>query len=383
MEAPLHPHHPIDPSRPTSPDPVYWVTPRHLAGDDGVLAERIGDTLTELGWRMWPTSRNTLLYVSPDGLRGAEWVLAAYPFELGGLPVAWQLSARPYPASVLTEWNAYFTGGGKVPDHSPRWSAHRPQRPRRDPRRERGRDHHAHCSGAGRPRTRYRYNYAIFSTSGFRPEAQDYALAHQISLIDLSAQDFAVLRNLVKTTADTIHAVLEVTPAAERPKVHEIRTYLRGPLLDMDAGDADLPDAIRGPLDYLAQALHSRSQLGLVLAFPAAPFVLGLASDDLYAFVDYARAHPTHAVRLRRINQAASHPVWELRSAEHPEAYALRFGLPERVEAWIVEQDEGMPSRTRYIKRSMLSTMTLYWMDGEHAQTFQLRYEPGELRLDG
>jgi hypothetical protein len=148
----------------------------------------------------------------------------------------------------------------------------------------------------------------------------------------------------------------------------------------MDAGYVELPDPIRAPLDYLTQALYSRSQLGLVLAFPAAPFVLGLASDDLYAFVDYARAHPTHAVRLRRIDQVASHPVWELRSARHPEAYALRFGLPERVEAWIVEQDEGMPSRTRYVKRSMLSTMTLYWMHGEHAETFQLRYEPGELR---
>lgn len=237
--------------------------------------------------------------------------------------------------------------------------------------------------GTGRPRTRYRYSYAIFSTSGFSPEAQDYALAHQISLIDLPAPDFAVLRNLVKTTADTIHAGLEVTPAAERPKAHEIRTYLRGPLLEMDVGDVDLSDTFRAPFDSLAQELRGRSHLGLVRAFPAAPFVLGLASDDLYAFVEYARAHPTHAVRLRRINQAASHPVWELRSAEHPEAYALRFGLPERVETWIVEQDEGMPARTRYVKRSMLSTMTLYWMDGEHAQTFQLRYEPGELRLDG
>ncbi|MCX5521383.1 restriction endonuclease [Streptomyces bobili] len=237
--------------------------------------------------------------------------------------------------------------------------------------------------GTGRPRTRYRYNYAIFSTSGFSPEAQDYALAHQISLIDLSAPDFAVLRNLVRTTADTIHAALEMTPAAERPQVREIRAYLRGPLLEMDADDVDLSDTFRVPLDYLAQTLHSRSRLGLVLAFPAAPFVLGLASDDLYAFVDYAKAHPTHAVRLRRIDQTASHPVWELRPAEHPEAYALRCGLPERVEAWIVEQDEGMPARTRYIKRSMLSTMTLYWMDGEHAQTFQLRYEPGELRFAG
>ncbi|WP_060888344.1 DUF317 domain-containing protein [Streptomyces caniscabiei] len=90
---------------------MYWVTPRHLAGDDDVLAERIGDTLLGLGWRMWPTSRHTLLYVSPDGLRGAEWVLAAHPFGLGGLPVAWQLSTRSDPASVMTEWNAYFTTG--------------------------------------------------------------------------------------------------------------------------------------------------------------------------------------------------------------------------------------------------------------------------------
>ncbi|MEU8787583.1 DUF317 domain-containing protein [Streptomyces sp. NPDC048637] len=107
----MYPHHPLDPFHPNSPDPTLWVTPRHLAGDDDALAERIGDTLTALGWRMWPTSRNTLLYVSADGLRGAEWILAAYPFELGGLPVAWQLSARPHPASAMTEWNAYFTAG--------------------------------------------------------------------------------------------------------------------------------------------------------------------------------------------------------------------------------------------------------------------------------
>ncbi|MEV5878001.1 DUF317 domain-containing protein [Streptomyces sp. NPDC052101] len=101
----------MDPSRPDSPDPAYWVTPRHLAGDDDALAERVAEALTGLGWRMWPTSRSTLLYVSPDELRGAEWIRASYPFELGGLPVAWQLSARSHAGSVMTEWNAYFTPG--------------------------------------------------------------------------------------------------------------------------------------------------------------------------------------------------------------------------------------------------------------------------------
>ncbi|MFJ2215031.1 DUF317 domain-containing protein [Streptomyces sp. NPDC101062] len=90
---------------------MYWVTPRHLAGDDGVLAENVADTLGGLGWHMWPTARNTLLYTRPDGLCGAEWILAANPFKLGGLPVAWQVSARPHAASAMTEWNAYFTTG--------------------------------------------------------------------------------------------------------------------------------------------------------------------------------------------------------------------------------------------------------------------------------
>nr|WP_240982349.1 DUF317 domain-containing protein [Streptomyces sp. S3(2020)] len=107
----MHSRHSDEPFPSDSQDPVYWVTPRHLAGDDGALAERVSDTLTGLDWRVWPTARDTLLYVSPDGLRGAEWLLASYPFELGGLPVGWQVSARSHTDSVMAEWNAYFTAG--------------------------------------------------------------------------------------------------------------------------------------------------------------------------------------------------------------------------------------------------------------------------------
>ncbi|WP_228022628.1 DUF317 domain-containing protein [Streptomyces acidicola] len=57
------------------------------------------------------SARSSLLYVSPDVLCGAEWILSAYPFELGGLPVTRQLSARSHVTSVMAEWNAYFTTG--------------------------------------------------------------------------------------------------------------------------------------------------------------------------------------------------------------------------------------------------------------------------------
>ena len=234
-------------------------------------------------------------------------------------------------------------------------------------------------TGPRRPRTQYRYSYAIFSTSGFSREAQEFALAHQISLVDLSVPDFRKLRDLVRTAAKDIHAALLAMPAADLPTMHKIRTYLRAPLLNLREEQAVMHPSVTAPLDTLANSLSSRSTLGLVLAFPAAPFVLGLASDDLSGFVRYALVHPTHSVRLRRLRQTAPHPVWQIRPQEAPGAYTLTFGLPEQVEAWILDQETSRSARTRAVKESMLSAMTLYWMDGDHAHTFQLRYATGEI----
>ncbi|MCZ4120254.1 hypothetical protein [Streptomyces sp. H39-S7] len=240
----------------------------------------------------------------------------------------------------------------------------------------------ATSSGPRRPRTRYRYSYAIFSTSGFTQDAQEFALAHQLSLVDLSVPDFKKLRNLVRTAAKDVHAAMKALPAADIPATNEIRNYLRRPLLDLWEEPVVSHPSLTIPLDVLAESLQSRSTLGLILAFPAAPFVLGLASDDLYAFVNYALEHPTHLVRLRRLRQSAPHHVWEIRALDAPDAYRLTFGLPQQVEAWILDQNAGAPSRTRWVKESILSAMTLYWMNGDHAHTFQLRYEASQF-LEG
>jgi hypothetical protein len=234
-------------------------------------------------------------------------------------------------------------------------------------------------SGPRRIRTQYRYSYAIFSTSGFSRDAQEFALAHQISLVDLSVPDFRNLCDLVRTAAKDIHGAMLAMPPADLPTMHTIRTYLRGPLLNLWEEQAVMHPSVTAPLDTLANSLSSRSTMGLVLGFPAAPFVLGLASDDLHGFVRYALQHPTHSVRLRRLRRATPHPVWQIRPVEDPGAYALTFGLPEQVEAWILDQETSRSARTRVVKESMLSAMTLYWMDGDHAHTFQLRYATGEI----
>ncbi|MER7718476.1 DUF317 domain-containing protein [Streptomyces flaveolus] len=125
MEAPLYPDFPFDPSTSGDDQPAFWVGPRHLAGDDGRLFDAVADTLTGLGWtsltivrgRHEPDEatedrqvlRSTVLHISPDALRWAQWCLADEPFHLGDLPIAWQISARADASSPLASWSSYFT----------------------------------------------------------------------------------------------------------------------------------------------------------------------------------------------------------------------------------------------------------------------------------
>ena len=125
MEALLYPDFPPDPSAPRRGQPAFWVGPRYLAGDDGRLYDAVADVLSGLGWtsltivrgRHEPDEspedrqvlRSTVLHISPDTLRWAQWSLADEPFHLGDLPIAWQISARADTSIPLAHWSAYFT----------------------------------------------------------------------------------------------------------------------------------------------------------------------------------------------------------------------------------------------------------------------------------
>lgn len=90
------------------------------------LAGQAGAQLTEAGWtsltlvrgRREPDEpvearqvvRSTVLYIAPNALAWAQWVLPDEPLLLGDLPIAWTVSARATP-SGLAQWTAYFTPG--------------------------------------------------------------------------------------------------------------------------------------------------------------------------------------------------------------------------------------------------------------------------------
>lgn len=125
MEALLSPDSPFDPSVAIGASSAYWVGPRHLAGDDGRPYDAVADRLAGIGWTSLTVVRgrreldepledhqvlrSTVLHISPDSLRWAQWVLPDEPFHLGGLPIAWQVSARSDVSNPLADWSAYFT----------------------------------------------------------------------------------------------------------------------------------------------------------------------------------------------------------------------------------------------------------------------------------
>jgi Restriction endonuclease len=255
----------------------------------------------------------------------------------------------------------------------------------------------AHGRGK-RLRKRFRYVYAIFSAKGFTREAQDFALAQQISLVDLSGTSFDWLRHAVEAAAFELYESQELHQIQRFP-LNWMREQLRSRLGTLPAladgsyssrlveTEADrFADHARQILDMLTQTLQSRSETELLLGFPAAPFVLPLASDDVTQFLNYARVLPDHRVRLRPAGQGA-HVEWRVSPAELQDptgqslgGYELAFNLPDHLETWINEQDEHRSSRTRAVKQQFLSDIVVYRMEGDRLQTFQLHYQPGELK---
>jgi hypothetical protein len=248
--------------------------------------------------------------------------------------------------------------------------------------------------GGLRPRRRYHYVYSLFSARGFTGPAQDYALAQQISLVDLSGASFDWLRDNISEAAAQLY---------ERRNQHHITRFpvswmrqvlrvslgtftLEEPMLvqsdDLAAGAVTnaprFRQAAQRIIEAFATALRASESGELLLGFPAAPFILPLGAENPMQFVEYAESRPTHPVRLRRIG-SGDRAEWILSPWDEMDAYRLTFNLPERIESWISANEERRRMRASIIKSGFLSEITVYRRADDGMRIYQLRYEPSEL----
>lgn len=243
--------------------------------------------------------------------------------------------------------------------------------------------------GIHRPQRRFHYAYALFSASGFTAEAEQYALAHQISLVDISAPSFAWLREPIERAAGRLYR-RQLRFGIGKFPISWLRVRLRallgtvpvGELPEVETGAAQFAAAAELVLADLANSLQTHQHTQLLLGFPAAPFILALSTQDKEAFRAFAAEHPSHAVRIRRTGGGSGE--WLVSPLAEADAYQLAFTMPEQVEQWITDSEEQRLARTRRIKSEMLSAITVYDAgdDSDDHLVYRLRYEPGALRRE-
>jgi hypothetical protein len=233
------------------------------------------------------------------------------------------------------------------------------------------------------PLRRYQYRYALFSAAGFKRPAQSYALAQQISLIDLSGPAFAPFIATVERAAAAIHSEAERTELTTFP-VGQVRQALRTAFgnagAEMPISDSVQTGATGLPADVLASwAARMIADLqrtstgeGLILGFPAAPFILAMQPDNMEEFEAFIAVHGQDIPVNIRFGRDGIGGDWIITPSADPEAFRLSFGLPGALETWLLSVPEQERLRAADARRTLLSTISLFLED----RLIQLRYEP-------
>lgn len=220
---------------------------------------------------------------------------------------------------------------------------------------------------------RYRYVYALFSTSGFTREAVDFALTHQISLVDLTLPMYDALRAALDAAASAV-----VRDAVGPGSDMRLRQVARSVLGTAEVRLPNVPglQRITTAIEQLRSALQASFGGEILLAFPPAPFFLAL-TGDVSRFLSFVAEHADHQVNIYRADEDATAPEWVIQAdgGSYPgdkPGYQLRFSLPPHVEEWLLSDRR----HARHLKKTSLATIMIYQERDGVPHAYQLRYLP-------
>jgi len=254
------------------------------------------------------------------------------------------------------------------------------------------------------PMRRYHYRYVLFSAAGFSNPAQRFALAQQISLVDLSSPGFAELLGAADRSARGLHELAEEVGASAFPR-GQVRTALRLALgtwteSQREVAGSQIPDAASarqrlthrarqatelnparrealtlpvGRLASLSADLAEQVRENLIFAFPSAPFVVALRPDDLPALDAYvARYGQDVEVNIQFLTRRVVTGDWVIVPADGSQSFQLQFSLPTLLEDWLLRDGRTAALRARNVKAGLLSSISLF-RDG---RLIRLLYQP-------
>lgn len=226
---------------------------------------------------------------------------------------------------------------------------------------------------------RYTYNYALFSTSGFSQEAVNMAVAHRISLIDLSTSDFEELRDSIDESAEAIigqaNNYIGNQNLTKSSLVSSLRKYIRLCLgiwpLD-NHRDVVINDLFEEALLSFFRVLKNYEELFVGMA--EGPFLLTLKAENPEIFLAFARANPTHYVSINWSDTDNNGRRWHIRpEGAYNTSYELSFALPKLLGDLIFKSED--PLRTALdIKRELFSNIIIYRLNHNRDELFRLQW---------
>jgi hypothetical protein len=226
---------------------------------------------------------------------------------------------------------------------------------------------------------KFQYAYALFSTSGFTEPATTMALAHQISLIDLSGPEFERLRRVITD------GVEQFGYQVRHEDLLGIRHYLRNnfniipPGLSFESAYA-AQNRRTEEKDYnLGQIVKTTYEYGeLFVGMANGPFMLLLKADNPENFLNYSTQYPSHDVRITWNPEINDGKTWEIRPIYAERPYRLTFSLPSLLAGWIFESSQESRARAIDIKKRFLSSISVYTKREGQDHLFRLNFRVDE-----
>ena len=231
-----------------------------------------------------------------------------------------------------------------------------------------------------RPLRKFQYAYAIFSTTGFSLPAHAMAVAHQISLIDMSGPEYSRLRGQISSIADSVSEPVKAARDFVPSMRHALRTELG--TIPGDVDDLGLDESIDIQLvTTISQASRPAirditTERELFVGMANGPYMLLLKSRSPEEFLRYASERPRHRVTIHWSTEYDRARTWVIQPTDDQAAYSLEFRVPRNIYRWVFEAGRDARLEARRMKRRFFSSISIYRRDQRQDKIFRLEYDP-------
>ena len=208
---------------------------------------------------------------------------------------------------------------------------------------------------------KYQYHYAIFSTSGFTEDAQRFAIAHKISLIDLSGDEYRNIVDLIRRIVEKLFSCFSTgDDRIQKEEFSLFKDYfskvIRGENIDMNP---EYDDELQNLLYDLKWNIDGRF---IYLATANSPHIIPLFSDEY--FNELLRGNPHQDIFITRED---NHPnTWSIES-RHDQKLRIQLTLPDTLLEYMITDKNYMGDKAMAIKGARISRIVfIAYLDGRN-----------------